>query len=330
MSQNEEELFTKVTLLSFEVTFNSTLQTTPTQLCVFEPRIDDSQLINLEKNKLIVLTIPKKSILTRFNSKPHEIATIQLLYTKVEDNLEEYSKVRGKTLCVVETIDTRKRKLVLCFDSKQDRERWKKVLNTYTSSAKNFSLFGVDLRDLHKLSGKIVPPFLMLCVVAIKRDSTTLFTDVASQTLSFTMSSIEHGETTELSPQVAFCVIKEFLRRLPLPVFHPLLEFLNPDNMKVDKMRRVVKTVTEEQRGVIDVVFELLNYLSKFDPQHFSPKTLAKAIGTSVAWDRTCAISSVVFEVVEFFIKSYQLIMKENFEGIGQLHKDTNFQMLSK
>ncbi|KAL7717485.1 Rho-GAP domain-containing protein [Entamoeba marina] len=280
--------------------------------------------LQLFPDMLAISDAHKKSIL-RHNSETKQILYFPFVFMKVEDNLGESAKDRGKTIQIVETTEFRQRVVVVVFDSKNERDIWKAELSNKSAETKQNRMFGADLKEIRNRTNEMIPPFIHQCVSFIRDNPNEMFTHAPIQDVNLAIRSINNQVDVEgLTCSLANDLIKAFLRALPTPLLSPLDTFLNQTNHTEEGLQKITRSMHPEQRCLLDLIIEMLSTISQKPESQFSSRALARMYAPYLGFVKGGSVSSTIFDVVEILIVSHpqifnndELVSKETDAPLG-------------
>lgn len=296
---------TRVEIINIVSSYSNQVKSFTSPVLTVSRSIEEPKFLSLEANNVIISSPSKKEgevVLLKF----------KLIDVRVDENLSETPKERGKTLQITEIEDYRKTIVVALFENKTEKDEWRIMLNEAIEKVKQKQMFGVDLKELHRRSGQEIPSFITSCVDVIKEYPDSIMEGVDASIMEHAIDTVNNkGIITDLTAPLSFELLKLFLRQLPTPLFNPLSDFINPSSFNVDTMQSLIRTLPSEYRHLIDVVFEVLNFLLRYNHIKYSPRVLSRTVSSCIGWSKKYTVSSSLFDAVEYVIINYNEIFED-------------------
>ncbi|EKE43045.1 hypothetical protein ENUP19_0346G0013 [Entamoeba nuttalli] len=334
MSTVSSNTTTKVIIRSLIALYANQAQVFTSPTYTSKRCFEESLNMTLTSQQVLFYECPKKSLLslTRKSNEGQIVGKISLIHTKVQDNLDESSKDRGKTLLLIETLDFRQRTFVILFSDKTERNEWKNLIKNYIITAKKKKVLGIDLKELRQASGEEIPPLLLVCIDTIKEHPNDIIETLPPYQVQELINSINNNnEIKNMTASVAWTILKLFLMSLPTPLLHPISSFLSINPINIELVEKSIRMLPIEQRLLLDKILEMFVYLNNVDPVKYAPHSIAHSFALYLGWVKTEAIPSTIYDIVEFLITQYHHIFNLELGQQKRLSKSfTNSEQTNK
>ena len=331
---------TKITIKTITTEYTNISKQFNHPTFTLDQKIEETMLMELTDCEIIFKENIKKKIKTPkkgTSPKQPESIKIQLHHLKIEDNLSEASKERGKTFQLKETREFKQRTFLIIFGDKKERDHWKTQIKEQINCYKKQRIFGMDLSELHEIHGELLPKFVTQCIDIIKSNPGDVMSEIERNELDEMIQQINKtGETTISNSIQAWSLIKYFLLSLPSPLLSNVSKYLSED-IQISTIQRQLNTIPSENLSLLEKMFELFNYLSTNYSQLYSRKLLAHTFALFIVYQKGETIPIEVFDLMELFISSFEEIFHgdndefneidtdiDQNENIGQYHRLSN------